>query len=287
VGKHYVPQKYLRGFASPADTTRVWMYDKKVDSWSYAAISKVAQQADYFDPETESELAQTIEAPAHQILDKVRRREALSNAERDSLAAYIAVMLMRVPRRRRKAIELVEPTVREVISETREQMRSEIESPDDELRFQEQLKNLERLERKFIEEPPPALTERIRSPWPSDLIFGGVRDMAWRFVATAGPSYFLTSDNPAYFFEGLGIGTPDAELTFPLSSDLALIGSWQGPKRSLASVIGKKPAIHGLVKEVNRRVATGAERFIFYRNPAAWVETLAQRPDPFLSRIIW
>ena len=40
-----------------------------------------------------------------------------------------------------------------------------------------------------------------------------------------------------------------------------------------------------LVKEANRRVVSGAERFLFYHERRDWIATLADKPHPFLSRI--
>ena len=94
---------------------------------------------------------------------------------------------------------------------------------------------------------------------------------------------FVTSDNPAFFFEGLGLGSPDSELTFPLSPELALLADWQGTPFS-TSVFGAKP---GLVREVNRRVVSGAERFIFSHAPQPWLPKVAGKGNPYLSRIQW
>lgn len=283
MGKHFVPRKYLAGFATPTEPEQIWMYDKRERSWACAAIGKVAQQRDYFDPETETELAESVERPAHRVLDAVRVGRPISSDERDALALYAAVMLMRVPRRRRKAGELVEPTLRQVIDRLRNEMRAEVSSAEDEVRLQGHLEVLGRIEQQYAIEPPPEVVAKIRSPWPTDRVLAAVRDMAWRLVSTSGPSYFLTSDNPAYFFEAYGVGSPEAELAFPLSSNLMLLGNWQGPKRSTTTLGGTQ----AMVKEVNRRVASGAERFIFYHQRARWIETLAHRRDPYLSRILW
>ena len=94
---------------------------------------------------------------------------------------------------------------------------------------------------------------------------------------------FLTGDNPAFFFEGFGLGTPRAELTFPIASDLALFGCWQGHKADLIH-IQARPV---LVRELNRRVASGSERFVFFHSEQAWVSTVADKQDPHLSEIRW
>ena len=45
MGKHYVPQKYLRGFSDPKDPSAIWMYDKKAARFTHASVEKVAQEA--------------------------------------------------------------------------------------------------------------------------------------------------------------------------------------------------------------------------------------------------
>jgi hypothetical protein len=111
------------------------------------------------------------------------------------------------------------------------------------------------------------------------LVFG----MTWRFVTTAGPSYFLTSDNPAFVFEALGLGRPGAELTFPISTTLALHGSWQfGPTDLVISTNQKT------VKELNRRIARSATRFLYYHEKQDWVASISKQNDQStLNRINW
>lgn len=41
--------------------------------------------------------------------------------------------------------------------------------------------------------------------------------MAWRLVSIPKGHHLITSDNPAYFFESLGLGQGESELTFPVS----------------------------------------------------------------------
>jgi hypothetical protein len=109
--------------------------------------------------------------------------------------------------------------------------------------------------------------------------------MTWRvgLIPTATKTQFLTADNPAYFFESLGIGTPNSELTFPLNSRLAIFGSWQGPQRALLWFEARLQ----LIKEANRRLCVGAERFIFCTEPAEWIRVLARKTEPQLRRITW
>ena len=284
MGKHYVSQQYLKGFESPTNPGEIWTYDKKLRQFRLIPIKRVAQEADYYDPKTEKELNELVEGPAHSTLAKVRNRSRISSEDRFRLALYVATMMMRVPRRRRKAFEMMPSVLSDTIKEIRGQIEHWSQIPDvDQTLVARRLVEVEQAREKLSRAPPAEVLDRIRSPWPSDQIVALVHDMTWRVVAANEGIRFLTSDNPAYFFECYGLGTPKAELTFPLASDMALLGSWQGPRESLMLL----PAGPALVKETNRRIASGAERFLFYHERASWVAKLADKPNPFLSRIQW
>ena len=72
-------------------------------------------------------------------------------------------------------------------------------------------------------------------------------------------------------------------MTFPLSSQRALHGCWQGKREQLLFLSGKQ----ALVKELNRRVTSTTSRFAFYHTPEEWIHQLLRREDPPLSRIVW
>jgi hypothetical protein len=259
------------------------MFDKKRGEWSHAAIKKVAQQDDYFSPELEKRLADEIETPGHAALGMLRGGRAPSATQREALVNYIAVMLMRVPRKRRKGRELVPAALRAVVTEARE-LISGAEARIGTERMRKLLADLERAEAKYSAEAPQEVIAKILSPWPTEEMVDAVRRMVWRFsLAAPRASRFFTSDNPACYFESYGVGSPEAELTFPISPDLALLGSHRGLSGS-TKVLTLTPE---LTKEVNRRMAAAAERFIFSSHRAKWIETLATRRDPFLSRITW
>lgn len=283
MGKHYIPQQYLRAFATPDKPTHVWMFDKQRGEWSHAATKKVAQQHDYFSAELEKRLAEEIEAPGHAALRELRGGGAPSAGEREALANYIAVMLMRVPRNRRKGRELVPEALRAVVTEAR-QVIVDAEGMIGAERAKQLLADVDRAEAKYSAEAPSEVVAKIESPWPTDEMVGAIGRMVWRFSSAApGASRFITSDNPACYFESYGIGSPAAELTFPIAPDLTLLGSHRGPEAS-TFLLRLTPE---LTKEVNRRIAAGAERFIFAPHRAKWIETLAMRPAPHLSRIAW
>jgi len=138
-------------------------------------------------------------------------------------------------------------------------------------------------EEQFALAPPANVLEQVRSPWPSREVLELVAKKTWRLVFSEPSISFVTSDTPAVFFEGLGLGNPDSELTMPLSPTLALIADHKGAPAA-TTVVRARPS---LVREVNRRVVADAERFVFARTPQSWVRSAAHKTRPYLSRIQW
>lgn len=284
MGKHYVPQRYLRRFAVPGDESLIWMYDKVARRWSDrpVAINKVAQERDYYPDDVEKQLTTLVERPGNNAIETFCSRSHFRPEHRSALSVYMAVMTMRGPRKRRESAERFP----EVLESTMARLRSEAEEAAGEVdagalaRF---LAELDRLEEKYREGIPDPIAEQVRSPWPSAAVVAAVERMTWRFVPAPAGDFYLTSDNPAFYFGAYGLGSPKAELTFPVSADLALLGSHQGPPGSTL-LVTPRPA---LVREINRRTATGAERFIFTGYREWWIEVVANKKYPYLSRIAW
>ena len=284
MGHHYVPQEYLRGFADPDNSTKIWMYDKRSRQFNHPFIKSVGQEVRYYNETTERELSKIVEGPAHRVLQKLRREHKINNTERARLALYIGTMLMRVPSRRRRAFEMLprvlEDTINRITNQVAQWAGSATAKPE---LVSRRFAELEGAREKFRNEPPAEIIEHIRAPWPSEQVLALVSAMNWRIVSSGESLFFLTSDNPVYFFEAYGLGSAESELTFPLASELALLASWQGIPH--ATIFMKaKPA---LVKEVNRRVASGAERFLFCRAQKGWVDEIADKQNPYLNRIQW
>lgn len=114
-------------------------------------------------------------------------------------------------------------------------------------------------------------------------MINAVASMTWRMAFTNGPQFFITSDNPAFFFEAFGIGTPQSEVAFPLSPDLSLMGSRQGDPGAIL-LVEVKPKV---VREVNRRMVASAERLVFCHEKQPWLPAMIGKSKPYLSRISW
>ena len=208
MGQHYVPQHYLRGFEVSDQPGMIWTYDKIAKTSKSLPIKLVAQKSGYYEEADETALANQIEGPALHSLAALRRRQRVDDDSRIRLAIYMASLMMRVPRRRAKAKEIFPEVLQSTVSRFRKQLEQWAASPDtDPALVARRLEEIESAERKFAVDLPSEVVERIRSPWPSRRYVELLYAMTWRVICSNSEK-FITSDNPAYFFEAYGIGSP-------------------------------------------------------------------------------
>ena len=284
MGHHYVPQRYLRNFEDPKSPGLLWLHDKRDVVARPAAIRSVAQAKGYYSPESEKRLAGEVEIPGNRVIAKLIEGCNISECERLRLAFYIGTMFKRVPRSRRKVIEMLPDVLREVV----ESVKREFNSLADEVKADpelvaKRLREIDALHARYSIEAPQSVLDQANEPWPSERVVHTVFSMSWRILESTGPQYFITSDNPAFFFEGFGLANEKAELTFPLASTHALHGSWQGSRAGLRFLTANQK----FVREINRRLASGTERLSFYHERAPWLLQILPKKDPYLSRFVW
>jgi len=89
------------------------------------------------------------------------------------------------------------------------------------------------------------------------------------------------------FYEAYSLGSPESELTFPLSPRCVLHGSYEaGPTR-----LAVQPVRSRAVEIINRRIASGATRSAFCHERADWVLRLIRKgskvyhPIQFVGKI--
>jgi hypothetical protein len=284
MGHHFVPQRYLRNFEDRSRPGFIWLHDKRGGSVRQAEIAHVAQSKRFYSEETEVILARDVEAPGNAVMRKLTNNTSISPAERLQLANYIGVMLKRIPASRRRATEMIPGVLADLVAEVREQLNTLASNvrADPEL-MARRLQEVDAAERKFSLEPPPQVLEQIREPWPSKELLRVLLSMTWRVLVASGPTYFMTTDNPVFFFGAFGLGGETSELSFPLSTTHTLHGCWKRAGSDLVFV-GTEQRI---VKEINRRLASTTERLAFYHEPAPWLLKILSKTTPYLSVIHW
>ncbi len=282
---HYVPRFYLKGFCCEDSGDQVWVFDKAAQKFFRAGVGKVGAVHGFYDDDVEEELNRNVEAPGNAVIQAIRDREAITPQQKARLAYYIGVLMMRVPERRRKALDILPGVLDETVTE----VCREIEAfrGDDEVEDQlidRRLAEMESCRRKFKDQPPQSVIESIRMPWPTKNMVNALYSMRWRFGVTSGPSFLITSDNPVFFFTAYGVGRPESELTFSISSEVVLFGDRQSRQRRSPEYVELSARY---AREVNRRVASKATRFIFHRDTPDWIPVIANKQTPYLSRILW
>src|SRR5262249_1445549 len=186
-------------------------------------------------------------------------------------------------RRRITRDEIVPKAVRKTINQFLEDIRQWAKTATDEALVKRRYAEVERIREQFEEELPAEVSDQIDNPWPTVKMIESGAARTWRIAFTRGPQFFITSDNPAFFFEAYGTGNPDSELTFPLSPYVALMCDRQGVPLATFPVEVKQKT----VREVNRRMAASAERLIFAHEPQPWLFKTMRKARPYLSRIGW
>ena len=99
--------------------------------------------------------------------------------------------------------------------------------------------------------------------------------MTWLFLTSDDKPTFLTCDNPVFFFTGMGLGKPRSEMTFPISSHITLWATWRTDLSEGYVSVNKEAA-----KEVNRRTASNATRYVLHCDDEYWIL-------PFLTKGTW
>jgi uncharacterized protein DUF4238 len=284
MGHHFVPQRYLQNFNDPRQAGFIWLHDKRKGSFRLASIEKVAQSKGFYSPEIEAVLAKDVENPGNTVIQKLIRNAAITPVERLQLAYYIGVMLKRIPASRRRAREMIPEVLADVVANLREQLVAVADTvradPD---QLARRLREVDAMERKFNVQPPANVVAQIREPWPSEGILRALFGMTWRVLVSSGPQFFVTTDNPAFFFRVYGLAKVESELCFPLSRTHVLHGSWQAAESDLVFLRVKQ----SIVKEINRRLASETERLAFYHKPAPWLLSILAKTQPYLSTIRW
>ena len=281
MGQHYVQRHYLRCFGTPEDPNYIWMYDKGRKTFKRLPAKTVAQSRGFYSEEDERALSETVEQPAQAPLDQLRNSQPVAVQGRRAVAVYLESMIKRVPHNRNKLLEMVPQVKDELllrIRGSRELLAGKFNLTETEL-----LLRIEQWEQNFDSHPLSAQDDLIRRQWRTEDLIGCIFSMTWRVIKADDANRFLTSDNPVFFDEGYGLKKPDGEFSVPLSSDVALHGSWKGQREGLL-IVHKEPDV---VKEINRRTVFMAEQFIFYHRTAPWVSVVAKKQQPSLNRIWW
>jgi hypothetical protein len=282
MGDHYIPQYYLRGFLI-APREHLWCYDKLNNGNKFpSTIKNIAHENRFYSHEIEKYLANTIEGPANLVLQQIRERHQINDDDKNILAKYMTVMYKRVPQGKQRLKENAPRICNELLAEYNKEldMLASEEPGKVELIEKRRAKIQDVLER-YSEDPPKEVWLQMIPPEMSPRIVDGIRFMTWTFLTFDEKPVFLTCDNPLFYFLSIGIGKPNSEITFPISSNVTLLATWRSNLPNDYIKINMQ-----IVKELNRRTTSNASRFVYSGYDEPWISSFVAKGDWQLSRLI-
>lgn len=298
-GQHKVPRTYLEAFTD--ESGYFWIGNNQLNIYRDKPHN-VLTEKDYYTVRfptgggtltIETEFLGGIEAAyADAYRRKLKTRQQLNNKEKGIVAVFLASMLERSPRRREAMRQLFKDVTAYV---TQVQTAIDAMSPEE----YEQFVRLSALigppddnndsmpADEFIElgkDVPSAHSSQI--PHVVSATAPILYDMKWGFmVREEDTDPFLTLDNPVVVLNpslpptspwGPGLMQEDVEVTIPLSSDLALLASWQ-----VQHDLTYTPIDAVLVNELNRRLMRQSS--ILISTERSLLERQAERVRRFLE----
>lgn len=280
MGHRYIPQHYLNGFTSSANN-KVWVFEKNGPVKFDAYVKKIAQRHNYYSPEVEIYLNEKIEIPANTVINKIRNRDQINQADKEKLATYMVAMLKRVPQSKIRMNSMAPGVAQELQVEWDKSINDLIkEDPARaeilEKRRSEIKANLE----KYSQNPPKDFWLSLIPPERTPNVINVLQQMTWHFFAYDEAPVFLTCDNPVFYFTWMGIGKPESEVTFPISSNIVL---WATSRKQIEGQYTDTK--RQVIKEINRRTALNATRFVYHAKDEYWVQNFICRRHQ-LNRLI-
>lgn len=274
MGYHYIPQYYLKGFASPSDDT-IWTYEKGGSLKFSANIKKIAQEPKYYSLEIEEYLADKIEGPANSVIKKIRDHKQLTSFEKKKLAVYMVVMYKRVPQSKIRMKKMA-PTVAQSQQQKWDKEISKLilENPSKTDLFEKGRADIKVYLEKYSKNFSKDFWLKLILPERTPRSLKAIYEMTWLFLTCEEFPAFLTCDNPVFYFQSIGIDKPESEITFPISSNIVLWATWRSGIQEGYSLI-KNQAI----KEINRRTATNATRFIYHARDKDWISRFINKQE--------
>ena len=276
IHNHITPQEYLKHFATSKCPDRIWRYDKRKAFPELLPIIATGQRKDFYPSVEESRLSK-IEQSALVPFNQLRGHLPISESGRVAAAHYLATMIARTERVRLKMAKYLSEDIANAKN------APELSAAKWNVPVAPMLEHFGELEEQLSYDPlrtkDTILHQVLEFPDVQDLI----AEMNWQVLTANASEGFLTSDTPVFVGRAKGLKPPNGTFLFPLASWIALVGSWQTPQRSLAYL----SADSRFIREFNRYVSSGADRWLYYRERADWVIKVMKNPSIRVGREPW
>ncbi len=304
VRQHTVSEFYLKFFVDPRNLSSLWMYEKgnlniRKVAPDNAAVEKHFYSLTNLDGSKNyilEDLLGDIETEVGPIFRKIQNKETLDNMEKSRFASFLNVMATRVHNFKEclkiANIEMVNNLMKFAASDP-EKFKASLDSIEIETgekfynsieEFEDFRKMILNIEEHFKLEPNPNLIllqweKLVTNPEICKMYY----DMNWTFLIAQGDYKFLTSDNPVFRYDpewnpesNIGVGlswtaNSKIEITFPISKDMAFLGTFQNIPRGYVEADDK------ITKQINRRTIISASRFVFSSQKSDLLNSIVQK----------
>ena len=272
MGHHILPQYYLRGFAQPGEV-ELWRYEKGKTNPLFLPIKGIAQEKGLYG-DVESYLAERIEKPVINALKKIRNREAVSEIDKKDLCKYIFVFAKRVKAAFNRFKDNAPRIAKDQMDELDRYLRDlETKNPDKASYCDSVRKNAQRIYNDLAENPSKEVWARAIQ-FDNGIARELLSQMTWTFYCCKEPDIFITSDNPVFIHRSIGVRPRHADMSFSISKNISLLASWQNLRDQKYL-----EATSQQIKELNRRTAYNATRFVYSPVEKVWITDLLNKKE--------
>lgn len=281
---HVLPELYLKGFVIKGDEPFIWSYKRgegynpgtgKITNNPYKISIGAKCTRDFYaypkedgrkDFDTYENILESLEKPANPIFQKVRAAKPISAEEKRIFALYIVQMFRRVPAYRKSMTELLIKTAPNYVP---------CNIPK-EITDNHSLQEMRQIVQEISQEEGVEIQSQLKSFTTArdSILIDKIVEMRWQFFISPNANPFLTSDNPVHFPKKLGLKDGKAELSFPLSSEIALVASWHMKRDE--NFVKASPEI---VRTINRRIAGNASYELYFCESHEWAANLLNRRE--------
>jgi len=287
MGDHYVPAFYLQGFAEPPDFRQIWVYKKGSEKPFKTNIVNIANENDFYPGELETYLANKIEQPANGVIRRIKNRRALNREEKLTLSNYMTVLWKRVPQHKQWIKRKSPQAIDSVLNQLENQLIS-LQNTDP---TKKEIVNKRMLEIRRLPEKKGQLIDEefVRENWAHTIpvdqttsVPEALSQMTWLFWIAENKEFFITSDNPIFYFSKIGIAQEYSEVSFPVTNTITLWATWRSDFPDQKYVTADSQVI----KEINRRTASISSEYLYSSIDEGWITRIGNKSSHKLNRIV-
>jgi hypothetical protein len=277
--QHYLPQSFLRGFATSVG--EVWRYDRVTAEVKRLPPKVIGAERDLYTLVTGEEVSHEIEnkwfnpidGPFLSILRKIESKKRLGAGDVLDLANFVAYFRVRTPASIREA-EMTMKQFESLLPDDRDSVKyhSEPKPPDPGSTPESFVLKEERADYVEASRGEPRIRNEVLRMLVSNglALSRGLVGLEWSFLFAASGRAFVVGDNPFVIvpptdhdveLTGVGPFTPSAAIFVPLSRGACVRLTSPGQARSLRKRVGADE-----VRAVNACQVLNSERYIFGHN---------------------